>query len=63
MSRLDTASRTRTDRAVSTPPPVRRKGHAKSDGFWPWLFVVPTILGIGVFYLWPIIQTFYYSFT
>ena len=63
MSRLDTASRPRTDRAVSTQPPVRRKGHSKSDGLWPWLFVVPTILGIGVFYLWPIIQTFYFGFT
>ncbi|MFH5880489.1 carbohydrate ABC transporter permease [Arthrobacter sp. NA-172] len=25
--------------------------------------MVPTVAGIGVFYLWPIVQTFYYSFT
>ncbi|MGO4584987.1 carbohydrate ABC transporter permease [Arthrobacter sp. 2RAF6] len=41
----------------------RREGKSKSDGWWPWLFVVPTVAGIGVFYLWPIVQTFYYSFT
>jgi multiple sugar transport system permease protein len=36
---------------------------ARRDGFWPWLFVLPLLGGIGLFYLWPIIQTFYFSFT
>nr|WP_228514130.1 sugar ABC transporter permease [Frondihabitans sp. VKM Ac-2883] len=35
----------------------------KRDGVWPWLFVLPLILGIAVFYLWPIIQTAYFSLT
>lgn len=30
---------------------------------WPWLFVVPLLVGVAAFYLWPIIQTFYFSFT
>jgi multiple sugar transport system permease protein len=33
------------------------------DGPWPWLFVLPLFLGITVFYLWPIAQTFFFSFT
>jgi multiple sugar transport system permease protein len=40
------------------------EAHArKRDGAWPWLFVLPILGGIGLFYLWPIAQTFYYSFT
>jgi len=33
------------------------------DGAWPWLFVLPTLLGLAIFYFWPVIQTAYYSFT
>lgn len=43
---------------VSTRRPARR-----TDGFWPWLFVLPLLIGVGTFYIWPIIQTFWYSFT
>lgn len=35
----------------------------RTDGVWPWLFVLPLFTGITVFYLWPIVQTFYFSFT
>ena len=43
---------------------LRRDGAAaRRDGFWPWLFVLPLLGGIGLFYLWPIIQTAYFSFT
>jgi len=45
----------------------RRRGaeaHARRrDGAWPWLFVLPLFAGITLFYLWPIVQTFYFSFT
>jgi multiple sugar transport system permease protein len=34
-----------------------------SDGWWPILFVLPLFAGIAVFYLFPIAQTAYYSFT
>jgi len=33
------------------------------DGLWPWAFVAPLAVGIGVFFVWPILQTAYYSFT
>lgn len=38
----------------------RRGGH---DGWAPWAFVLPTLAGVTVFYLWPIVQSFYFSFT
>ena len=45
-------------------PRLRPDGAAaRRDGFWPWLFVLPLVGGIGLFYLWPIIQTAYFSFT
>ncbi|OII21881.1 MULTISPECIES: carbohydrate ABC transporter permease [unclassified Curtobacterium] len=44
--------------AGTTRPPAHR-----TDGFWPWLFVLPLLVGVGTFYIWPIIQTFWYSFT
>lgn len=37
-----------------------RRGHA---GWWPVLFVLPTMFGVVLFYLWPIVQTGYFSFT
>ena len=45
--------------AVDTVQPAR----LRRDGVWPWLFVLPLFLGITVFYLWPIVQTAYFSFT
>ncbi|MFJ2978657.1 carbohydrate ABC transporter permease [Curtobacterium sp. NPDC087082] len=41
---------------------TRPRAH-RTDGFWPWLFVLPLLVGVGTFYIWPIIQTFWYSFT
>ncbi|MDT0157120.1 sugar ABC transporter permease [Microbacterium sp. ARD32] len=35
----------------------------RTDGAWPWLFVAPLLIGVGVFYVWPILQTFWFSFT
>lgn len=34
-----------------------------SDTPWAVLFLAPTALGLTVFYLWPVVQTLYYSFT
>jgi multiple sugar transport system permease protein len=48
------------------PERVARVGRSRlltRDGAWPWLFVLPLLAGIAVFYLWPIIQTAYYSLT
>lgn len=44
------------------PPPLRRRP-LRRDGVWPWLFVAPLVVGIAIFYLWPIVQTAWLSFT
>jgi len=55
-------TRIRSTRAKASSP--RAGGAAaRRDGFWPWLFVLPLLGGISLFFLWPIVQTFYYSFT
>lgn len=40
-----------------------RRRRKSPDGWWPWLFVLPTAIGIGIFAVWPILRTFYLSFT
>ncbi|MGC4379338.1 sugar ABC transporter permease [Fictibacillus sp. Mic-4] len=35
----------------------------RSDWFWGYLMIAPTILGLAIFYMWPTIQTIYFSFT
>ena len=46
-------------------PAARRRGGPGLDGtgWWPVLFVAPLLIGVGLFYLWPIVQTFWFSFT
>lgn len=39
------------------------KTRKRSDYFWAYLMITPLMLGLVIFYLWPIIQTFYFSFT
>ncbi|HTJ67121.1 MAG TPA: sugar ABC transporter permease [Actinospica sp.] len=33
------------------------------SGWWALFFLAPTAVGLGVFYLWPLVQTLYFSFT
>ena len=60
-------TRTDTSRSPGSTTVRRRRraarGVANPDGMWPWLFVLPTLIGLAVFYFWPVIQTAYYSFT
>ena len=41
----------------------RRRRQRGKETAWAAFFLAPTALGLGVFYLWPVLQTFYYSFT
>lgn len=43
--------------------PNLSKTRKRSDYFWAYLMIAPTMLGLTIFYLWPIIQTVYFSFT
>lgn len=60
-------TQTATSRSTSSAGTRGRRGGARRvanpDGLWPWLFVLPTLIGLAVFYFWPVIQTAYYSFT
>lgn len=60
-----TASATRPARGAEGAPRAGGRPHKSSsrDGIWPWLFVLPLFAGVVVFYLWPIVQTGYFSFT
>jgi len=62
-----TTNTQRRDAVQASPPPTtktpRATGAPRTDGLWPWLFVLPLLIGVGTFFIWPIIQTFYYSFT
>lgn len=39
------------------------KTRKRSDYFWAYCMIAPTMIGLTIFYLWPIIQTIYFSFT
>jgi multiple sugar transport system permease protein len=34
-----------------------------TEALWGYAFIAPTALGLAVFYLWPVLQTAYFSFT
>jgi multiple sugar transport system permease protein len=38
-------------------------GPPRSEWWWAYVFILPTTVGLGVFSIWPIFQTFYFSFT
>ncbi|WNV87549.1 sugar ABC transporter permease [Umezawaea sp. Da 62-37] len=45
-------------------PRRKRKGRLdRHTGLWAAFFLAPTTIGLGVFYLWPVVQTIYFSFT
>ena len=41
---------------------TRRKDRV-TEALWAYAFIAPTALGLGLFYLWPVLQTAYFSFT
>jgi multiple sugar transport system permease protein len=40
-----------------------RRRTRMTEARWAFVMLAPTALGLGVFYLWPVVQTLYYSFT
>jgi multiple sugar transport system permease protein len=46
-------------RAVGRKSSKLRKG----ETFWAYVLIAPTAIGLGVFSIWPTIQTFFFSFT
>jgi multiple sugar transport system permease protein len=45
--------------------PIRQWLHpaARERLFWGYLMIAPTLLGLLIFYIWPVFQTLYFSFT
>jgi multiple sugar transport system permease protein len=48
---------------VGAPTRRGRRPGARLESSWAWAFVAPTLLGVLVFYIWPILRTAYFSFT
>jgi multiple sugar transport system permease protein len=36
---------------------------ARADAFWGYAMIAPGLIGMLIFYIWPMLQTFYFSFT
>ncbi|WP_223694922.1 carbohydrate ABC transporter permease [Leifsonia poae] len=51
-----------TGRAATAARPGRRSAR-RSDGIWPWLFLIPILVPLAIFFVWPLVRTVYYSFT
>ena len=52
---------TAVDKQIAQPSP-RRSLH-RAEVFWAYIFILPTLVGLGLFSIWPTFQTFYFSFT
>ncbi|GAB3838812.1 carbohydrate ABC transporter permease [Kribbella italica] len=59
---VSTADRARSA-APARPTATTRRRRNRYDGVTPWVFVAPTLAGVGLFYVWPTFQSFYFSFT
>ncbi|MGA0566968.1 carbohydrate ABC transporter permease [Rathayibacter sp. KR2-224] len=59
---MSTSTATATTAGTAQDSPSRRR-ILRPDGPWPWVFVLPVVFGVAIFYLWPILKTFYLSFT
>ncbi|MDU0200447.1 MULTISPECIES: sugar ABC transporter permease [Paenibacillus] len=42
---------------------MRISSKRRSDWMWAYIMITPLMLGLLVFYIWPVFQTFYFSFT
>jgi multiple sugar transport system permease protein len=66
---LVTESGTARAKPAAVPAPAARGRRRRSwrrrggEALWGYLLIAPTGLGLAVFYLWPVLQTAYFSFT
>lgn len=51
-----------TTRPAEAAHAAKRRG-VRTEALWGYAFIAPTGLGLGIFYLWPVLQTAYFSFT
>lgn len=43
--------------------PTKHRRYSRKDIIWGYLMIAPLMIGLFIFYLWPLCQTFYLSFT
>ncbi|GAA3151756.1 carbohydrate ABC transporter permease [Nonomuraea roseoviolacea] len=58
---MSTAGRAVAVKAAARPATRRRL--RDRDWVWGYAMIAPLVLGLAVFYLWPVVQSVYYSFT
>ncbi|WP_394217070.1 carbohydrate ABC transporter permease [Brachybacterium vulturis] len=63
MSAPTTSRSSRSAPSTDTGGARRRSRRLRGSPLWPALFLAPTLLILGVFHLWPGVQTLWYSFT
>jgi multiple sugar transport system permease protein len=63
MSTMPALSASTRGNATAPAGARRRSARHRSEALWGYLLVAPTVLGLAIFYLWPIVETFYFSFT
>ncbi|MEV0380344.1 sugar ABC transporter permease [Nonomuraea sp. NPDC050643] len=56
---MTTTAGTRPTRAAH----AASKRRFRAEALWGYAFIAPTGLGLAIFYLWPVVQTTYFSFT
>lgn len=63
MTTLTATDRHRTKPAGRASSARRRHSPTRDSGWWAAVMLLPAVLGLGVFEIWPTFQTLYYSFT
>lgn len=52
-----------TEKQTTTTPARKKNRLRRKEMFWGYFFIAPTLLGLLTFYIFPVFQTFFYSFT
>ena len=63
MKTADVELPARRSEAVVNRKHKRAHGVIGRDFIWAYLMIAPLMLGLIIFYIWPVFQTFYFSFT
>jgi multiple sugar transport system permease protein len=63
LTTLSATARRPTEPADRTTEVRHRRSPTRDSGWWAAVMLVPAVLGLGVFEIWPTFETIYYSFT
>lgn len=60
---LEQAHNSHRDGVALAQQRSRRFARKWQDAIWAYAFIAPLVVGLLIFYIWPIVQTIYFSFT